>query len=88
MYCKVELPPTSPENFEFPSQGKLSPDDGWVIMAHLIPRTEFEKEYAQNFKEEMSAPVKSLRRELGVLIIKEKQGTSDSENVEQNQVNP
>jgi len=27
MYRRVELTPTSPENFEFPSEGKLSPDN-------------------------------------------------------------
>ncbi|MFO0542409.1 MAG: IS5/IS1182 family transposase, partial [Pseudanabaena sp.] len=52
MYRRVELPPTSPENFEFPSEGKLSPDNRWVIMANLIPWSEFEEEYAQNFSEE------------------------------------
>jgi hypothetical protein len=36
MYRRVELTPTSPENFEFPSEGKLSPDNRWVIMANLI----------------------------------------------------
>jgi hypothetical protein len=46
MYRRVELPPTSPENFEFPSEGKLSPDNRWVIIANLIPWSEFEEEYA------------------------------------------
>ena len=70
MYRRVELPPTSPENFEFPSQGKLSPDNRWVIMANLIPWSEFEEEYAQNFSEEMGAPAKTFRMALGALIIK------------------
>ncbi len=88
MYRKIELPPTSPENFEFPSEGKLSPDNRWVIMANLIPWSEFEEEYAQNFSEEMGAPAKSFRRALGALIIKEKLGTSDRETVEQIKENP
>jgi len=53
-YRKIEQLPTSPENFEFPSEGKLSPDNRWVIMANLIPWSE--EEYAQNFSEEMGAP--------------------------------
>ncbi|TRU45581.1 MAG: IS5/IS1182 family transposase, partial [Microcystis aeruginosa Ma_QC_Ca_00000000_S207] len=48
MYRKSELPSTPPDNFEFPSEGKLSPDNRWVIMANLIPWSEFEEEYAQN----------------------------------------
>ena len=83
MYRKVELPPTSPENFEFPSQGKLSPDNRGVIMAYIIPCSEFEEEYAQNLSEAMGAPAKSFQRAVGALIIKEKLGTSDRETVEQ-----
>ena len=49
MYHKVEQPPTPPENFELPCLGKLSPENRWVIMANLIPWSEFEPEYAQNF---------------------------------------
>ncbi|MCA2938920.1 MAG: hypothetical protein IM319_06995, partial [Microcystis sp. M113S1] len=46
MYRKIEQLPTPPDNFEFPSEGKLSPDNRWVIMANLIPWSEFEEEYA------------------------------------------
>ncbi|NCQ87184.1 MAG: transposase, partial [Microcystis aeruginosa W13-18] len=88
MYRKIEQLPTSPENFEFPSEGQLSPDNRWVIMANLIPWSEFEEEYAQNFSEEMGAPAKSFRMALGALIIKEKLGTSDRETVEQIKENP
>ena len=52
-------------------------------MGNLIPWSEFEEEYAQNFSEEMGAPAKSFRRALGALIIKEKLRTSDIEAVEQ-----
>ena len=88
MYSKVELHPTSPENFEFTSQGKLYPENRWVIMANLIPWSEFEEEDTQNFSEEMAAPAKSFRRALGALIIKEKLGTSDKETVKQNKEKP
>jgi hypothetical protein len=49
-------------------------------MAQLIPWSEFESEYAQNFPTEKGAPAKSFRMALGALIIKEKQGISDREN--------
>jgi hypothetical protein len=88
MYRIVEQPPTSPENFELPFEGKLSPDNRWVIMANLIPWSEFEEEYAKNFSEEMGAPAKSFRIALGALIIKEKLGISDRETVEQIKENP
>ncbi|WP_293036361.1 IS5 family transposase [Moorena sp. SIO1F2] len=88
MYRKVEQPPTPPENFELPFEGKLSPDNRWVIMANLIPWSEFEPEYAQNFSGEMGAPAKAFRMALGALIIKEKLGTSDRETVEQIRENP
>jgi hypothetical protein len=88
MYRKIEQLPTPPDNFEFPSEGKLSPDNRWVIMANLIRWSEFEEEYAQNFSEEMGAPAKSFRLALGALIIKEKLGTSDRETVEQIKENP
>jgi hypothetical protein len=39
-------------------------------MANLIPWEEFEKEYAQNFSEEMGAPAKPFRIALGALIIR------------------
>jgi IS5 family transposase len=88
MYRRVELPSTPPENFALPFEGKLSPDNRWVIMANLIPWSEFEEEYAQNFSEEMGAPAKPFRMALGALIIKEKLGISDRETVEQIRENP
>jgi len=57
-------------------------------MAELIPWSEFEAEYAENFPTEMGAPAKSFRMALGALIIKEKLGTSDRETVEQVRENP
>jgi len=58
------------------------------MMAQLIPWSEFESEYAQNFATSMGAPAKSFRMALGALIIKEKLGTSDRETVEQIRENP
>jgi hypothetical protein len=37
-------------------------------MANLIPWSEFEEEYAQNFSEEMGAPAKSFREHLTFVI--------------------
>lgn len=88
MYRKVDPDGTPPESFEFPQGGKLASDNRWVMMAQLIPWSEFESEYAQNFATSMGAPAKSFRMALGALIIKEKLGTSDRETVEQIRENP
>ena len=52
-------------------------------MAQLIPWSEFESDYAENFPTEMGLRAKSFRMALGALIIKEKLGISDIETVEQ-----
>ena len=57
-------------------------------MAELIPWTEFESEYAENFSETMGAIAKPFRMALGALIIKEKLGISDRETIEQIKENP
>jgi hypothetical protein len=76
MYRKQEQPPIPPEKFELPVKGKLSLDNRWVIMARLIPWSEFESEYASYFDEQIGAPAKSFQMALGALIIKEKLGIS------------
>ena len=86
MYRKVEKSINSCDNFEL--EGRLSQSNRWVVMAKLIPWSEFESEYASLFSEEMGAPAKSFRMALGSLIIKEKLGTSDTETVEQIRENP
>jgi len=88
VYRKVDPDDTAPESFEFPHGGKSASDNRWVMMAQLIPWSEFESEYAQNFTQSMGAPAKSFRMALGALIIKEKLGTSDRETVEQIRENP
>lgn len=88
MYRKVSNLANQPEKFEFPLEGKLASDNRWVVMANLIPWSEFEEEYASLFTEEIGAPAKSFRMALGALIIKEKLGTSDRETVEQIKENP
>ena len=88
MYYKASQPSITPDKFELPVCVKLSPDNRWVIMAELVPWSEFEAEYASNFSETMGAPAKPFRMALGALIIKEKLGTSDRETVEQIRENP
>ncbi len=69
MYRKVDSPPTRPEKFELPFEGKLSQDNRWVMMANLIPWDEFEEEYAQNFASDIGVPALPFRMALGALII-------------------
>ena len=83
MYRKADHPELTPENFELPKETKLSADNRWVIMAELIPWSEFEAEYAENFSANFGAPAKSFRMALGALIIQEKLGVTDRETVEQ-----
>ena len=66
----------------------MSPDNRWVKMAELIPWSEFEAEYAQNFPTEKGLRAKSFRMALGALIIKEKLLINDRETVEQIRENP
>ena len=88
MYRKVELAPGPSSEFELPFGGRLSADNRRVKMAQLIPWSEFESEYAQNFPTEKGAPAKSFRMALGALIIKEKLLISDRETLEQIRENP
>ena len=41
MYRKIETLPTPVEKFELPFEGQLAEDNRWVIMANLIPWSEF-----------------------------------------------
>ncbi|GAX35127.1 transposase [Nodularia sp. NIES-3585] len=88
MYRKAQKQDTPPESFELSFGGKLASDNRWVILAEIIPWSEFESEYAAIFTEEIGAPAKTFRMALGALIIKEKLGTSDRETVEQIRENP
>jgi IS5 family transposase len=88
VYRKAELAPPSLSDFELPFGGNLSPDNRWVKMAQIIPWSEFESEYAENFPTAHGAPAKSWRMALGALIIKEKLGISARETVEQIRENP
>ena len=68
--------------------GRLSAFNRWVKMVQLIPWSEFESEYAENFPTVMGLRAKSFRMALGALIIQEKLGISDRPRVEQIRENP
>ncbi len=88
MYRKSKQCDLTPEKFELPVAIDLSSENRWVVMAELIPWSEFEEEYAENFSKKMGPIAKPFRMALGALIIKEKLGTSDRETVEQIRENP
>jgi hypothetical protein len=88
MYRKSNQSDLSPEKFELPFEGKLSSENRWVIMAGLIPWSEFEEKYAENFSENRGAIAKPFRRALGALIIKEKSKITERETREQIKENP
>ncbi len=88
MYPKETQQDTPLKEFQLPVGGKLAEDNRWVILAKIIPWSEFEEEYAAKFKENIGAPAKTFRMAMGALIIKEKLGISDRETVEQIRENP
>jgi hypothetical protein len=88
MYRKSNQSELTPEKFELPVSMELSSQNRWVIMAELIPWSEFEEKYAENFSEKMGAIAKPFRMALGALIIKEKLRITDRETVEQIKENP
>jgi IS5 family transposase len=88
MYRKSQNALGPEESFELPFEGHLCEENRWIVLSKLIPWSEFEAEYAQNFSEDMGAPAKSFRIALAALIIKEKLKLSDRETVEQIQENP
>ena len=88
MYKKVESTSAEAEKFELSFEGKLDPDNRWVVMEKIIPWSELEEEYAKKFTLTIGAPAKSARMALGALIIKERLGVSDRETVEQIRENP
>ena len=83
MYFKNQQSSIKPQNFILPNQIQLDENNRWVIMANLIPWTEFEEEYANIFNENNGAPAKPFRMALGSLIIQQKLKITDRETVEQ-----
>ena len=88
MYRTASIGSPSSEQFKFPTEGKLSSENRWVRLSQLVPWEEFEAEYAEQFSETQGAPAKPFRMALGALLIKERQGLTDEETVEQIRENP
>lgn len=82
MYRTTNTSQEKAEDFKLTFGGGLSSENRWVKLAKLIPWSEFETEYANQFSPKMGAPAKPFRMALGALIIKERLGTSDEETVE------
>ena len=73
--------------FENPFNKQLRADNRWVKLANLLPWSEYEVAYQDNFGK-TGNPAKPFRIALGSLIIKEKLGLTDEETVEQIRENP
>jgi IS5 family transposase len=80
-FCRIE-------DFCLPFAGKLDPQNRWVRFAKVIPWDKLEKQYAYKFRSKKGAPAFSVRTALGALLIKEIQGCSDVDTVEQLKENP
>lgn len=77
------------DNFVLPFGGKLNPENRWVKLSKIIPWAEIEAKYIKALENSgYGSPAKSVRVALGALIIKERQGVSDRELVEQISENP
>ena len=55
---KLSLPQAPHPTQELPFEGRLAANNRWVKIAQLIPWSEFEEDYAENFPTEMGAPAK------------------------------
>lgn len=88
MYRKDKEVNIDSKDFALPPEWNLCENNRWVIMSKLIPWSEFEQKYAENFSESMGSPAKPFRMALGALIIKERLRISDIETVEQIKENP
>lgn len=73
--------------FESPFSKQLRADNRWVRLSRLIPWSEYEVMYQDNFGM-TGNPAKPFRIALGSLIIKERLGLTDEETVEQIRENP
>ena len=88
MYRQICPGQLSFAEFYLPFGGKLSATNRWVQLASIIPWSEFEIGYANQFNERIGAPAKPFRMALGALLLKERLGVSDEETVEQIRENP
>jgi len=76
-------------DFYLPFNGKLNPENRWVILAKLTPWDVIKAHYQGELANSgMGAPAMNGRMAFGALIIKEKMGLTDIETVEQITENP
>lgn len=77
------------DNFTLPFGGKLNPKNRWIELAEMIPWAEIESKYIKSLENSgYGSPAKSVRVALGAMIIKERQGLTDRELVDQIRENP
>ena len=80
MYRKCNREQISVDDFIPPFGGKLSADNRWVKLSHVIPWDQIEERYAARFGKCGNVAI-PLRVALGALIIREKCGFTDEETV-------
>ena len=66
----------------------LNPKNEWVRMGKLIPWTEFEERYAENFKSATGQPAISGRMALASVLIKQRYKASDDDVIAEIAMNP
>jgi IS5 family transposase len=76
------------EEFHLPFSGTLAPDNRWVISSRLMPWSELEETYADQFNPTTGAQARSVRVAFGALFINQRFGLTNEETVEQIRENP
>lgn len=77
------------EEFKLPFEGKLDPENRWVLKAQMIPWEMLERQYSRHFcAEKMGSPAKPVRMAFGALVIQATLNLSDAETVAQIRENP
>lgn len=66
----------------------LNPKNEWVRLGKLIPWTEFEERYAENFKSTTGQPAISGRMALASVLIKQRYKASDDDVIAEIAMNP
>jgi len=75
-------------DFFLPFEGKLNPDNRWVVLANYLPWEEMGKVYESKLSNDQGRVSISARCAIGALIIKHRLGFTDEETIAQIQENP